>query len=379
MTMRGFCKKSIPWLLTFLFVLGANWLLEASAGTVRYFDKNGNEITEEQYRRLTGRPPRTAPGQQSPSPAKKTAAEPVAAAASGKPQPEGRSAGLDGTFSLLSETIIRGFERDTAEKSDVRVLPVYEYLQLDYGRSEGDGFSFHFNGWGRKDLGDGDYFTDDPEAALLYAFAEYVDPDANFQARLGRQAVFSGVVSDSLDGIWLTAKPASWIGFSAFGGLPVALDSAAGRSGDVTYGGRVFHRLDARYEIGVSYKTVAGDQGEDEERLGGDLFFYFPGNVVLSGFSSYNLVTEGWVEHSYEFTFTGGVFNSAFFGLTGLHGLHVSMGAVLIGIVFVRSLTGQYSADRHVSVSTVSMYWHFVDAVWIFLVVVLYVGSSMTG
>jgi len=77
------------------------------------------------------------------------------------------------------------------------------------------------------------------------------------------------------------------------------------------------------------------------------------------------------------FTFTGGIFNSAFFGLTGLHGLHVSMGAVLIGIVFVRSLTGQYSADRHVSVSTVSMYWHFVDAVWIFLVVVLYVGAEM--
>jgi cytochrome c oxidase subunit 3 len=78
------------------------------------------------------------------------------------------------------------------------------------------------------------------------------------------------------------------------------------------------------------------------------------------------------------FTFTGGIFNSAFFGLTGLHGIHVSMGAVLIGIVFVRALYGQYSADRHLSVSTVSMYWHFVDAVWIFLVVVLYAGAEIT-
>ncbi|MCO8244260.1 MULTISPECIES: heme-copper oxidase subunit III [unclassified Haladaptatus] len=77
------------------------------------------------------------------------------------------------------------------------------------------------------------------------------------------------------------------------------------------------------------------------------------------------------------FTFTGGVFNSAFFGLTGLHGLHVTMGAVLLGIVLVRSLYGQYSADRHVSVTTVSMYWHFVDAVWIFLVVVIYFGSQI--
>ncbi|WP_134669110.1 cytochrome c oxidase subunit 3 [Halorussus marinus] len=78
------------------------------------------------------------------------------------------------------------------------------------------------------------------------------------------------------------------------------------------------------------------------------------------------------------FNLTSGIYSSAFFGLTGLHGLHVSLGAVLIGIVFVRGLYGQYTADRHVSVSTVSMYWHFVDAVWIFLVVVLYAGAAIT-
>ena len=75
------------------------------------------------------------------------------------------------------------------------------------------------------------------------------------------------------------------------------------------------------------------------------------------------------------FTLTDGVFGSAFYGLTGLHGLHVTLGALLLGIVFVRSLFGQYSADRHTSVTTVSMYWHFVDLVWVFLVVVLYVGA----
>lgn len=89
----------------------------------------------------------------------------------------------------------------------------------------------------------------------------------------------------------------------------------------------------------------------------------------------------GQIYEYYEFivheglTLSGGVFESAFFGLTGLHGLHVSLGAVLIGIVFVRALKGQYSADRHTSVTTVSMYWHFVDAVWILLVVVLYAGA----
>jgi cytochrome c oxidase subunit 3 len=82
------------------------------------------------------------------------------------------------------------------------------------------------------------------------------------------------------------------------------------------------------------------------------------------------------IVHS-EFTLTTGIFGTAFYGLTGLHGLHVSLGAVILGIVFVRALMGQYSAERHVSVSTASMYWHFVDVVWIFLVVVLYAGAEV--
>jgi len=77
------------------------------------------------------------------------------------------------------------------------------------------------------------------------------------------------------------------------------------------------------------------------------------------------------------FTIAEGAYGSAFYGLTGLHGLHVSLGAVLLGIVFIRSWYGQYSAERHTSVSTASMYWHFVDIVWVFLVVVLYVGANL--
>jgi len=72
-----------------------------------------------------------------------------------------------------------------------------------------------------------------------------------------------------------------------------------------------------------------------------------------------------------------GAFYSAFFGLTGLHGLHVSLGVVLLSILLVRGLAGQYSAERHTSVSTVTMYWHFVDAVWIFLVAMIYVGANV--
>ncbi|WP_114577682.1 heme-copper oxidase subunit III [Saliphagus sp. LR7] len=69
------------------------------------------------------------------------------------------------------------------------------------------------------------------------------------------------------------------------------------------------------------------------------------------------------------------VFGSAFFALTGLHGLHVALGVILLAIVLVRAGRGQFSAERHTAVATTSMYWHFVDAVWLFLVVTLYVGS----
>ena len=70
------------------------------------------------------------------------------------------------------------------------------------------------------------------------------------------------------------------------------------------------------------------------------------------------------------------VYFSAFFGLTGLHGLHVTLGVVLLAIVLARALAGQFSAERHTAVATVSMYWHFVDAVWLFLVVSLYAGAT---
>jgi cytochrome c oxidase subunit 3 len=83
------------------------------------------------------------------------------------------------------------------------------------------------------------------------------------------------------------------------------------------------------------------------------------------------LIVEG-------FSLETGVFGSAFYGLTGLHGLHVSLGAILLAILFFRGLYGHYSAEKHTSVSTVSMYWHFVDIVWVFLVVVIYVGSAVT-
>ncbi|MFC7203036.1 heme-copper oxidase subunit III [Haloferax namakaokahaiae] len=97
------------------------------------------------------------------------------------------------------------------------------------------------------------------------------------------------------------------------------------------------------------------------------------GVVFLAGqaFEYYEFVV------SEDFTLTSGAFASAFFGLTGLHGLHVTLGVVLLGIVFGRAIRGQYTPDREASVETVELYWHFVDVVWILLVVVVYVGAAL--
>jgi cytochrome c oxidase subunit III len=78
------------------------------------------------------------------------------------------------------------------------------------------------------------------------------------------------------------------------------------------------------------------------------------------------------------FTLSTGIFGTAFFGLTGLHGLHVALGIGGIAVVFWRGLRGHYGPGQDASVTTVSIYWHFVDVVWIFLVIVLYVGGTLS-
>jgi cytochrome c oxidase subunit 3 len=96
------------------------------------------------------------------------------------------------------------------------------------------------------------------------------------------------------------------------------------------------------------------------------------GAVFLGGqaFEYAELLGEGFVP-------TDGGFATVFYGLTGLHGLHVALGVLLIGIVLVRGYRGDYAPDRDTSVETVELYWHFVDAVWVFLVLAVYAGAAL--
>ncbi|HET6381454.1 MAG TPA: cytochrome c oxidase subunit 3 [candidate division Zixibacteria bacterium] len=73
------------------------------------------------------------------------------------------------------------------------------------------------------------------------------------------------------------------------------------------------------------------------------------------------------------FGISDGVFGTVFYTLTGFHGAHVFGGAVGLTILLARAMQGQFSARNHVAVEAVSMYWHFVDVVWIALFTTLYI------
>ncbi|TAN35013.1 heme-copper oxidase subunit III [bacterium] len=74
---------------------------------------------------------------------------------------------------------------------------------------------------------------------------------------------------------------------------------------------------------------------------------------------------------------TANTFASAFFTMTGFHGAHVLGGLILLTLILFRAAKGQFSSQHHVGVAAVTLYWHFVDVVWIFLFGILYVGVAL--
>jgi cytochrome c oxidase subunit 3 len=84
-------------------------------------------------------------------------------------------------------------------------------------------------------------------------------------------------------------------------------------------------------------------------------------------------VTDYTILASEGISLNGSIFGSLFFTMTGFHGAHVLGGVIGIGIILARGAGGQFSARHHVAVEAVSAYWHFVDVVWVFLFLTLYI------
>ncbi len=67
-----------------------------------------------------------------------------------------------------------------------------------------------------------------------------------------------------------------------------------------------------------------------------------------------------------------GIYGSTFFMLTGFHGLHVTIGAIMLTVIWLRVMKGHFTPQRHFAFEAVAWYWHFVDVVWLGLFIFVY-------
>ena len=93
--------------------------------------------------------------------------------------------------------------------------------------------------------------------------------------------------------------------------------------------------------------------------------------AVLFVCCQYKEYHEAFVD--YGLTLKSGIYGSTFFILTGFHGFHVCMGAIMLLVQFIRSVKGKhFTPEDHFGFEASSWYWHFVDVVWLFLMLVVY-------
>jgi len=93
----------------------------------------------------------------------------------------------------------------------------------------------------------------------------------------------------------------------------------------------------------------------------GCLFLYFQGTEYIEAYKELNL------------TLGSGIYGSTFFMLTGFHGAHVTLGTIMLAIIWLRCARGHFSKDDHFAFEAVAWYWHFVDVVWLGLFMFVYV------
>ncbi len=72
------------------------------------------------------------------------------------------------------------------------------------------------------------------------------------------------------------------------------------------------------------------------------------------------------------FPFGQNTYGSAFYMATGFHGFHVIIGTIFLSVCLFRAIKGHFKSDHHFGFEAAAWYWHFVDAVWLFLFVAIY-------
>mgnify|MGYP000102417646 FL=1 len=90
---------------------------------------------------------------------------------------------------------------------------------------------------------------------------------------------------------------------------------------------------------------------------------------IFFGFQAYEYI------HAYDvmgLTLNSGIYGSTFYMLTGFHGMHVTIGTIMLLTILVRCAKGHFSKEKHFAFEAVAWYWHFVDVVWLGLYFFVY-------
>lgn len=90
---------------------------------------------------------------------------------------------------------------------------------------------------------------------------------------------------------------------------------------------------------------------------------------IFVGFQAYEYY-EAYTELG--LTLGSGIYGATFFMLTGFHGMHVTLGAIMLLIIMFRSMKGHFKPNHHFAFEAVAWYWHFVDVVWLGLFIFVY-------
>jgi len=101
----------------------------------------------------------------------------------------------------------------------------------------------------------------------------------------------------------------------------------------------------------------------------------FQGATIALGLLFLTFQVEEYI-HAYSelnLTLGSGIYGSTFFMLTGFHGAHVTLGTIMLIVIWLRCFKGHFNKENHFAFEAVAWYWHFVDVVWLILFLFVYV------
>ena len=218
-------------------------------------------------------------------------------------------AAISAEVSVDATSIVRIEQRADQGFAKKDIVPATQFLGLDVDKLADGNLSLHLYGWGRGDILDKSYNSDQATGSLTYGYLQYRFKAANADIRAGRLFVHEGIVNEHVDGLSVRTDLPLGFGLSAFGGANVhtkkLLNENSDGKGEAIYGGRVNYRYKGMLELGVSgvYETKAPTllkyNNGNRRLIGGDVWFSPFKMVELMGHTSYNTETKGVAEHTY--------------------------------------------------------------------------------